>query len=98
MAVIMPDSVEYDLASSRGLDRINLTVRVIVGRAVERTAQAQLDGYVFGAGSVKAAIEADRTLGGVVQDCRVTEMRDYGQEVYGSSVYLAATFAVEVVS
>jgi hypothetical protein len=45
------------------------SVFVIVGRYIDRTAHAALDGFLSydGATSIRAAIEGDRTLGGVAR-------------------------------
>ena len=58
----------FDLNNARGLDQANCDVLVIVQRLSERVAQDKLDGFLAGtgAGSIKTAIESDRTLGGAV--------------------------------
>ena len=73
-----------------------VNVLVIVGRVDERTAQSNLDAYVSstGSSSIKLAIEGDKTLGGVVFDTRVSEMRNYGQLPVSEIVYLTAEFTV----
>jgi hypothetical protein len=94
VAIIQPNSIEYDRAFQRGLDQYSFTVTVIVGRASERWAQRTLDLYCGGSGSssVKTAIESDRTLSGVIQDLRVVAMRNYGTIPLGDQTYLAAEF------
>lgn len=96
VAFVLPDRVTYDLNANRGVDNIIMVVTVVVSRADERTAQRNADQFVFGAKSVKTAIEADRTLGGKANTCRVTEMRNYNQLVAGEITYLAVEFEVEV--
>lgn len=96
IAIVVPESVTYDMNASRGLDRYQFTVTLLVGRADDRTAQNSLDKFVVGSGSIKTAIEADRTLGGIVNTCRVTEMRNYASLPVGEVLYLAAQFSVEV--
>lgn len=98
IAVVMPQSVSYDTAFGRGLDTYEFAVLVVVGRVDERTAQNLLDGYCnpTGATSIKTAIESDRTLGGEVQDLRVTDMRNYSSIPVGEVTYLAAEFVVSV--
>ncbi|HEY7822631.1 MAG TPA: hypothetical protein VIG24_07360 [Acidimicrobiia bacterium] len=98
VAMVLPDRIEYDLNANRGADTFVFTVSLLVGRADDRAAQRNIDTYVVGAGSVKAAIEADRTLGGKADTCRVTEMRNYGQVNIGDVVYLGVEFEVEVVA
>lgn len=98
IAIVMPQSVSYDTAFGRGLDTYEFVVLVIVGRVDERTAQNLLDGYCnpTGATSIKTAIESDRTLGGEVNDLRVTDMRNYSSFPIGEVTYLAAEFVVSV--
>jgi len=98
IAVVIPDSIEYDSAFHRGMDMFMYTVTVIVGRASDRTAQTSLDNFCnpLGASSIKTAIETDRTLGGVAQTLRVTDMKMYGSMTIGDTVYLTADFSVTV--
>lgn len=98
MAFVLPDTVDYDLDNFRGADRTNLAVTVMVALTDDRAAQATLDDYVFGDNSVKKAIEADRTLGGVADTCRVVEMRNYGSITFGDQQYIGCEFVVEVIS
>jgi hypothetical protein len=73
-------------------------VQVIVSKVSDRNAQSNLDGYCnpSGSSSVKAALESDKTLGGLVQDLRVTEARDYRAATINENTYLTVTFAVTV--
>lgn len=100
IAVVIPQRITFDAAFKRGLDTFEFTVMVIVGRADERTAQNLLDGYCNSTGttSIKTAIESDRTLGGVVQDLRVTELRNIGPVVIGENTYLTAEFICSVIA
>jgi hypothetical protein len=77
-----PEESEYDLTMQRGTDGRNWTVRAFVGLATDIAAQKKLDLLLAPSGpmSVKAAVEADRTLGGVIDDLRVT--RDTGYRLY----------------
>ena len=63
----------FDINNARGLDQANCDILVIVQRLSERVAQDKLDAFLSGsgAGSIKAAIEGDRTLGGTVNTLRV---------------------------
>jgi len=96
--IVMPDRIAYDLNARRGADTFYFTVILIVSRADDRAAQNNLDAFLTGSGSVKAAIESDRTLGGVANTCRVTEMASYSSLPIGDVLYLAAQFTVEVVA
>lgn len=74
-AVIEPLEVTFDESMNRGLDLYQAFVLVVVGRMVDRSSSDRLDAYLAGSGasSVKAAIEADRTLGGACSSLQVTE-------------------------
>lgn len=83
-AIIGQLDLTFDLNNARGLDQANIDVLVIVQRFSERTGQEKLDKYLSGTGdySIKAAIEADKTLDGAVDTLRVTSAQ--------SGVYQAA--------
>jgi hypothetical protein len=98
IAVVMPDRIEYDLNARRGADRFFFTVTVLASRADDRAAQQNLDKYLVGESSVKDAIEADRTLGGKANTCRVTAMQNYAAVPVGEVTYLSAQFVVEVIA
>lgn len=96
IAIVMPSSVSYDDTFRKGMQTYVFSILVIVGRVDERTAQLNLDGYVSstGSSSIKLAIEGDKSLGGVVFDTRVTEMRNYGQLSIAEVIYLTAEFTI----
>jgi len=98
IAVVMPERIVYDLNARRGADTFFFTIILIVARADDRAAQDNLDKYLVGDGSIKQAVEGDRTLGGVANTCRVTEMTNYASLPIGEVLYLAAQFTVEVVA
>jgi len=98
IAVVMPERIAYDLNARRGADTFFFTIILIVSRADDRAAQNNLDAYLTGSSSIKAAVEADRTLGGVANTCRVTEMTNYASLPVGEVLYLSAQFTVEVVA
>lgn len=97
-AIVAPSSVDYHRAFNNALSTFNFTVTLVVGRVSERTAQNSLDAYCSpsGASSIRVAIEADKTLGGVVFDTIVTGMRNYGSVTIGENTYLAAEFDIAV--
>jgi len=103
--LIVPDSVDYDTSFGNvrrvaGLTTYSFVLTVLVGAMSERAAQQRLDGYVSPSGdqSIKAAVETDRTLGGVVSDVRVTGMRDYVSFPNGDSTFLGAEFVAQVIA
>ena len=98
-AIVAPPTIRYDQSFGRGLDEYSFQVIVFATRADERTGQDLIDSYCapIGAGSVKAAIESDRTLGGLVADLRVTDMTGVSPTTFADGqVYLSATWAVQV--
>ena len=100
-AVVGPENgtfLTYDVAMSRGGDDLSFVVLVLASRADERSGQTMLDGYLAGDGptSVKAAIEADPSLAGTVQDVSVTEARNYGDVEYNGVQYFGCEVVVEV--
>jgi len=61
--------IEYHRAFGGGDVQMDFTINVIVGRYTDRNAFSTLDAFLSysGATSIRAAIEGDRTLGGVCQ-------------------------------
>ncbi len=88
-AVVGNLTITFDEAQNRGLDMGEVDVLVIVSRMNDRGAQDKLDGYLAGsgAGSVKAALEADRTLSGALQSLRVVRAAPITIEVSGVSFF-----------
>ena len=72
-AVVGQLDFTFDVDNARGLDQASVDVYVIVQRLSERTGQDKLDNFLAGSGngSIKTAIESDRTLGGLVDTLRV---------------------------
>ena len=98
MAVVQPQDIEYDLNANRGVNRYTFTVTVFVVKADDRSAQLRVDPFVSTSGtqSVKAALEADRTLGGQVDTLRVTNVSNYSSQDANDVLFLAVDFEVEV--
>lgn len=92
------DSVEYHGAFGGGDVRFNMTVVTIVGRVSDRTAQSSLDAFLSysGASSIRQAIEADRTLGGVAQTLVVSQSANIRSLAIGEAEYLAIEITLVV--
>jgi len=77
---------------------MDFTVTIVVFRQSERTAQEALDQYTAfsGAQSVRAAIEADRTLGGVCDDLIVGSASNFTNIDANDTLYLTMDFKVTV--
>ena len=103
---IYPDAVDYHEAMQSGLNKQTFVVHAFVGAAADEGAQLVLDQLLAekGAYSVRAAVESDVTLGGIVDD--VTVISCTGYQVYESphlgrsftaAQMLGAQWMVEVV-
>jgi len=77
---------------------MTFTVTLIVHRQSERVAQDEIDKYTAfsGAQSVRAAIEGDRTLGGVCDDCIVSSAQNFTNIDANDTLYLTMDFKVTV--
>jgi hypothetical protein len=97
MAMIGLTKVSYNQQNQRSMAEYAFQVTVVVGRVSERTAQALLDVLVApGLGSIKYAIESDRTLGGAAYEVFVPELSAYGAVSINGIDYLSAEFSVQV--
>jgi len=91
---IIPDGITYDTAMQRGLDELHFIIRALVPATSDIGQQQNLD-LMFdphSPTSVKAAVEADRTLGGIVSSLRVEDVSAYKYAVPESG---PPAFAVE---
>lgn len=92
------NSVEYHRAFQGGNVVYDFTIFVIVGRVSERTAQASLDGFLSysGASSVRAAIEGDLTLGGIVDSVVINRSTSIRGLTIGDAEYLSIEISLLV--
>jgi hypothetical protein len=66
------DGVEYSQAANNGAETWNVLVRAVVANTLDIGAQQKMDALIgTGTGTIKSAIEADLTLGGVCDSLRV---------------------------
>ncbi len=79
LQVMGPDETTYDLAMQRGLDMWRIVIQGYQGSPADIGAQVALDEWLApsGTNSVKAVINADHTLGGLVQSARVASSTGY---------------------
>jgi hypothetical protein len=94
------DGIEYHQAMGNGVERWAMRVQGLVSNTLDVGSQKKLDLWLApsGAGSVKAAIETDKTLGGVVQQAvvrRAAGYQEYARQGLSSTV-LAAEWTVDV--
>ena len=86
-------SIEYHGSMGNGLVTQNYDITVIVGRASERSAENLLDTYMaYGSGSVRYALESDRTLGGTVETSLVESAGNIQTIDANDTTYLAVDF------
>ena len=73
------DGYVYGPTMQRGTDTVNLILRGIVQVGDTIEAQKTMDTWLdpTGSTSVKALVETDRTLGGLVDDLRITSVRGH---------------------
>lgn len=102
-AVVRPERRDFALSMGSAPSAANSILFVVTLYAASAenglaTGQAILDGYLddSGSASVRAAIEADRTLGGEVTTLRVVRWYDYDTYEAGGIEYVACRFEVEV--
>jgi len=97
---VVPGEIEWDLAYARGLDKIMLKVQAFVALTEDIGSQVTLDKYLNGSGplSVKAAVESDETLGGIVGTCQVTNTGAVQLYTGGQTPQLFVEWEVEVLA
>lgn len=92
------NQVRYHGAFAGGDVVSSFTITVITGRYVERTAYTLLDDYISfdGPKSIRAALEQDKTLGGICQTLIVESSLDISSLSQGDAEFLEIRFQVEV--
>ena len=89
--------ISYDKAM-RGLQEVEITLHAFSSRADSQQGQDDLLPFMTesGATSVKAAIEADKTLGGACQALRVESCEGPGLSDVGGIQFWSSTWTVRV--
>lgn len=87
----------FDVDNQRGLDQASVDIFVLVQRFSERTGQDKLDLFLAGSGSgsIKTALESDRTLGGLVDTLRVISA-DSGTYTSGEASFLSYRYNLTI--
>jgi len=98
MGIIQLQSVYYHRAMQGGLSEWSFLIALVAGRMGDRAAQIQLDSWIAysGTSSIRAAIEADPTLGGKCASLIVTDMVNVRPLSLGDASYLSCEFNVTV--
>lgn len=97
--MVRPDRAEYadKIVGGTGgsMDRLTFRLHVIVSRVEDDNGQALLDQLLP---QIKAAVEADRKLGGTVDRCRVSAWESYGFVTwFDQQIYLGAETVIECI-
>lgn len=98
---LFPEEAQFDGAMSRGADTWRFTIEAFVGLVTGEGAQKRLDLMLApsGATSIKAAVESDRTLGGLSVDTRVVSTTGYRvYERAGGAPVLGCQWSVTVIA
>lgn len=98
--VAVPPIPSYRSTMGRGSYELLLDVYVNVGPEPNRLGQRRIAAFASQTGdkSIRAAVEADRTLGGVVQDCIVRSFDPLGLEQVGALGYFGGVFSLYVIA
>ena len=95
----VPAIGEYDTAlSGRANATLGFTVTVYTSAAIDRVGQTTLAQLAdpTAAGSIPAAIAADRSLGELVSDCRVASFEPLGLDEVGVIGYFGGRFTLRI--
>jgi hypothetical protein len=98
-AVLSLPETPYDVTFGGRTDEWTFPLWVLVAKADDKASYGEMLGYLEAEGSksIRAAIEADRTLGGACDTCAVTRARPLFATVAGTE-FLAVEFTLEVYS
>lgn len=96
VAIVQLQQVTYHRAMQGGSSEWEFLVAVVAGRMGDRAAQRQLDAWISydGPYSIRAAIEADPTLGGACHTLIVNDMVSVRPITTGDASYLSCEFTV----
>lgn len=99
-AVVGWPDVEFDFVLGRGADRLSIPVRVFVASASDHSSNTELEAYISpsGAKSVKAAVEADGSLGGAAHSSRVARASGVGIFNIAGIDFLGVEFTIDVIN
>jgi hypothetical protein len=96
----VPPIDDYHAAMRSGVIRLDVPVLILTSSATDFGGQHQLAAYAnpTGSSSVKTAIETDRTLGGVVDDCFVRSFAPLGIDEVNTIGYWGGRFMLFIVA
>lgn len=96
----VPPIPRYHQSMQRGKFDLEPTVTVLVSAGLDRAGQQNLAAYADPTGdkSIIVAIEGDRTLGSVVDDCIVISFEPLGLQEVGLIGYYGGRFALRAIA
>jgi hypothetical protein len=90
--------IDYDQTFAKGVDELQLTCYLMTSAAEDLDGQRLLDAFLGrGPQSIKAALEADRTLRGTVSDMCVRRMQGYRTYGSGTDTFYGAQIIVRAI-
>lgn len=97
-AYVLLEDVDYQNAFALGDPQMTFTITVVVARTSDRASYERLSEFIAptGARSIRAAIEADRSLGGVCQTLLVQRADNIRMVSQGDADYLAVDVSLLV--
>lgn len=98
--VFVPTIPNYHATFGRARYDLNFDLYVLVSAVLDSAGQYKLASYAnpSGSTSIVSAIEADKTLGGVVQDIHVVNFRPLGLEEVGIVGHFGGVFNLECIA
>jgi hypothetical protein len=101
--VLELDDLDWDQDMGGGADSFTILASVLVQNADNQGAQRAMRAFLSrkataGVARLKAVLEADKTLGGLVSYAHLARVRDIGEITYGNITYLGADLVIEVMS
>lgn len=100
LAFVDLPSVLYHRSMGHGKFELTVPVVVLTSRTVDRVGQELLMSYmdIAASTSIHAAVEGDKTLGGIVDYCIVQTAVPDDQILVSGIEYYGATFGLEIVA
>lgn len=97
-AIVTLNDIRYHQQMSQGLTEYRFYIVLAVGRIAERSAQHALDAHLSPTGdrSIRGALEADPTLGGVAVDVTLVRASNIQPVNVGDATYLTIEFEATV--
>lgn len=99
-AVGVPSIPDYRQAFAGARMLIQPTITLFTSAAFDEIGTLRMAEYISPSGpkSIFAAIEEDKTLGGLVEQCRVTSFDTLSPDEIGSIGYFGGTFFVDIMA